>query len=141
MPTKIDVEPTDKKTAREAEPLTIIGTPQMKVDAMAKVSGETLYADDLALPRMLFCKILRSPHPHARIVNIDVTKAQAMPGVVATRGSGFILESFVSQDEHRSVSTKCASSAIRWPRSPPSTRRRRSVRSVSSTSRTKSCRR
>ena len=78
MSTKIDVAPDEKTSAREAEPLSIIGKPNMKVDAMAKVSGETLFADDHALPRMLFCKLLRSPHPHARIVNVDVRKAQAM---------------------------------------------------------------
>ena len=104
MPTKIDVEPREKTTAREAEPLTIIGKPNMKVDAMAKVSGETLFADDLALPRMLFCKLLRSPHPHARIVNVDVRKAQAMAGVVATLVGSEVPIPFgilpVSQDEH-----------------------------------------
>ncbi len=104
MSTKIDVEPGEKTTAREAEPLTIIGKPNQKVDAMAKVSGETLFADDLALPRMLFCKILRSPHPHARIVNVDVSKAQAMPGVAATLVGTELPIPFgilpVSQDEH-----------------------------------------
>ena len=39
-----------------------------KVDAVAKVTGATNFADDLVLPRMLWCKLLRSPHPHARIV-------------------------------------------------------------------------
>ena len=104
MSTKIDVEPFEKTTAREAEPLTIIGKPNMKVDAMAKVSGETLFADDLALPRMLFCKLLRSPHPHARIVKVDVRKAQAMPGVAATLVGSELPIPFgilpVSQDEH-----------------------------------------
>ncbi len=104
MSTKVDVAPDEKTTAREAEPLTIIGKPKMKVDAMAKVSGETLFADDLALPRMLFCKLLRSPHPHARIVNVDVTKAQSMPGVTATLVGSELPIPFgilpVSQDEH-----------------------------------------
>src|SRR6202035_3945766 len=38
-------------------------------------------ADDISLPRMLYCKLLRSPHPHARIKKIDTTRAQAHPGV------------------------------------------------------------
>jgi 4-hydroxybenzoyl-CoA reductase alpha subunit len=104
MSTKTDVEPREKKTESEAEPLTIIGKPNMKVDAMAKVSGETLFADDLALPRMLFCKILRSPHPHARILKVDVSKARAMPGVAATLVGLELPIPFgilpVSQDEH-----------------------------------------
>ncbi len=104
MSTKIDVPPGEKTAAREAEPLTIIGKPNRKVDAMAKVSGETLFADDLALPRMLFCKLLRSPHPHARILSVDVRKAQAMPGVAATLVGSELPIPFgilpVSQDEH-----------------------------------------
>ncbi len=99
-----ELEPSETTTAREAEPLSIIGKPNMKVDAMAKVTGETLFADDLALPRMLFCKLLRSPHPHARIVKVDVRKAQAMPGVAATLVGSELPIPFgilpVSQDEH-----------------------------------------
>jgi 4-hydroxybenzoyl-CoA reductase alpha subunit len=61
----------------------IIGKPHPKVDSMGKVTGETQYADDIVLPRMLHCKLLRSPLPHARIVHIDTSKAEAMPGVHA----------------------------------------------------------
>ncbi len=63
--------------------LNIIGKPWQKVDAMGKVMGETVFADDLVLPRMLFCKILRSPHPHALIRFIDVGPALERFGVVA----------------------------------------------------------
>jgi 4-hydroxybenzoyl-CoA reductase alpha subunit len=51
------------------------------VDGRAKVTGQTRFADDLFLPRMLHCKLLRSPLPHARIVSIDVSRARAHPGV------------------------------------------------------------
>jgi 4-hydroxybenzoyl-CoA reductase alpha subunit len=61
----------------------VIGKPWMKVDAMSKVKGETVFADDLILPRMATCKILRSPHPHARITYIDPTPALERPGVLA----------------------------------------------------------
>ncbi len=63
--------------------LTTIGKPLMKVDAMQKVTGETKYADDLFLPRMLYARTLRSPHPHARIIGIDASRALALPGVFA----------------------------------------------------------
>jgi 4-hydroxybenzoyl-CoA reductase alpha subunit len=66
-----------------SETLQIIGKPWMKVDAMSKVKGETVFADDLFLPRMAYCKILRSPHPHARILHIDPTQAMERPGVLA----------------------------------------------------------
>ncbi|HSF04232.1 MAG TPA: molybdopterin cofactor-binding domain-containing protein, partial [Methylomirabilota bacterium] len=62
---------------------TLIGRPLPKVDAWAKVTGETRYADDLVLPRMAHAKLLRSPHPHARIRRIDTTRARALPGVFA----------------------------------------------------------
>src|SRR3981189_3552940 len=61
----------------------VVGKPLPKVDAAAKVTGRAVYADDLLLPRTLHCRIMRSPHPHARIVSIDTSAAQRMPGVLA----------------------------------------------------------
>src|SRR6266478_6744354 len=61
----------------------IIGTPRPKVDAYAKVTGRALYADDIMLPRMLYGLLLRSPHPHARIISIDTRRAIELPGVLA----------------------------------------------------------
>src|SRR2546423_13550010 len=61
----------------------VVGKPLPKVDAAAKVTGRALYADDIALPRTLHCKILRSPHPHARILSIDTSAAKRMPGVLS----------------------------------------------------------
>jgi CO/xanthine dehydrogenase Mo-binding subunit len=76
----------------------------LKVDAMAKVSGETVFADDLSLPRMLHCKLKRSPHPHARIRAIDTRRAEELPGVVATLVGSELPVPFgilpISQDEH-----------------------------------------
>jgi len=84
--------------------LTIIGQSLPKVDAAAKVTGQTLFADDLVLPRMLYARLLRSPHPHARIRRIDAAKAAAHPGVVATLVGSELPIPFgilpVSQDEH-----------------------------------------
>jgi len=106
--TKIGVKPRVKapsppKPASE-QTLHIIGQPLPKVDAMAKVCGETVFVDDLSLPRMLYCKIKRSPHPHARILKVDTTGAQRLPGVVATLVGWELPIPFgilpVSQDEH-----------------------------------------
>src|SRR5216683_2231402 len=63
--------------------LKVVGKPFRKVDARAKCTGQTKFADDIVLPRMLFCKILRSHEPHALIKNIDLSKALALPGVIA----------------------------------------------------------
>lgn len=62
---------------------TVIGRPLPKIDAWGKVTGETKYADDLILPRMAYAKLLRSPHPHARIRRIDTARARVLPGVYA----------------------------------------------------------
>jgi 4-hydroxybenzoyl-CoA reductase subunit alpha len=59
----------------------VIGKPRRRVDGRAKVTGLTRFADDVMLPRMLHCKLLRSPHPHAVIESIDVSRAQTRPGV------------------------------------------------------------
>ena len=61
----------------------VIGRPLPKVDAWAKVVGETKYADDLFMPRMAYAKLLRSAHAHARIRSIDTSRARALPGVLA----------------------------------------------------------
>src|SRR5262245_43009018 len=65
------------------ESFAVIGERNRKVDGPGKVTGRALYTDDIVLPGMLHAKILRSPHPHARIVSIDTTLAEALPGVHA----------------------------------------------------------
>jgi len=66
-----------------ASKLSVIGQSLPKIDAWAKVTGETKYADDMVLPRMAHAKLLRSAHPHALIRRIDTTRAAALPGVYA----------------------------------------------------------
>src|SRR3981189_1124945 len=61
----------------------VVGQPLPRVDAVTKVTGRAVYADDIMLPRTLHCRILRSPHPHARIVSIDTSAARRMAGVKA----------------------------------------------------------
>ena len=60
-----------------------VGTSPVKLDGSAKVRGQAVYADDIALPRMLHCKILRAQAPHARILSVDTGAARRIPGVVA----------------------------------------------------------
>jgi 4-hydroxybenzoyl-CoA reductase alpha subunit len=61
----------------------LIGKPVPRVDARAKVTGKAKYAADYSLPDMLWCKLLRSPYPHARILNIDTSRAERLSGVKA----------------------------------------------------------
>jgi 4-hydroxybenzoyl-CoA reductase alpha subunit len=86
-----------------AEELSVVGRSLTKPDAMSKVSGQTKFADDLMLPRMLFGRILRSAYPHARVLSIDVSRARALPGVLAVLTGDDLPIKFgilpVSQDE------------------------------------------
>lgn len=65
------------------EPLEHIGKPLPRPDAVAKVMGEALYSDDYLFEGMLHGATLRSAHPYARILEIDTSAAQAIPGVRA----------------------------------------------------------
>lgn len=71
---------TDKLRNRKSEQQ-LIGSPMRKIEGLDKSTGRAVYTDDIALPGMLHAKILRSPHPHARIVSIDVSHALALDGV------------------------------------------------------------
>ena len=61
--------------------LEVVGKPRRRVDGRSKVTGQLRFADDLSLPRMLHCKLLRSPHPHALVEEIRTEKAAQHPGV------------------------------------------------------------
>jgi CO/xanthine dehydrogenase Mo-binding subunit len=63
--------------------LKIVGTSPVKHDGIDKVTGRAKFGADLYLPGMLVGKILRSPHPHARIKSIDISAAEKLPGVKA----------------------------------------------------------
>lgn len=73
---RLIVAPTD-------EELRVVGKPEPKVDGLKLVQGKPAFAADVQMPGMLYAKILRSPHAHARIRRIDVSKARALPGVHA----------------------------------------------------------
>ncbi len=82
----------------------VVGHPRRRVDGRAKVTGQTRFADDIILPRMLHCRLLRSTAPHALIKSIDTSRAEAVDGVhLVLTGESFpipygILP--VSHDEH-----------------------------------------
>lgn len=60
-----------------------VGTSPIRPDGVPKVTGIAQYGADYSLPGMLWAKILRSPHAHARIRSINTSKAEALPGVKA----------------------------------------------------------
>ena len=62
---------------------TVLGSRPPRLDALAKVTGRAQYTADLDLPGMLYGVFVRSAYAHRRIKHLDVSKAQALPGVVA----------------------------------------------------------
>ncbi len=73
-------KPAEKKTGKAYD---VIGTRPVRHDGTDKVTGRALFGADIHLPGMLYGAMLRSPHAHARILSIDTSLAEALPGVHA----------------------------------------------------------
>jgi xanthine dehydrogenase YagR molybdenum-binding subunit len=74
--------PADPKFAWPAE-RAVLGTSVKRLDGPDKVTGRARYTFDITRPGMLYGRIVRSPHPHARVVSVDLRAAQRAPGVKA----------------------------------------------------------
>ena len=61
-----------------------VGRDSKRKDGLAKVTGTEMFTADVSLPGMLHARVLRSPHPHARIVSVDASEAEAMGAVCLT---------------------------------------------------------
>ncbi|HWN42606.1 MAG TPA: molybdopterin cofactor-binding domain-containing protein [Thermoanaerobaculia bacterium] len=97
-------EPVRKPEPEPERDFNIVGKPFRRVDGRAKVTGATRFADDLAFPRMVFMRLVRSTVPHALIKSIDLSEAGKVPGVLGfLTGKDFLIPFGilpVSQDEH-----------------------------------------
>src|ERR1700727_244383 len=82
MPNKID-KPAKEKQREYGSGHKLVGKNYVTPDLYAKVTGKSRYAEDFRAEGMLFCKLLLSPLPHARVRRIDAREALAMPGVKA----------------------------------------------------------
>ncbi len=69
--------------SRDVPSMAVVGQPEIKVDAVRLAKGNPAFTDDIDLRNMLYAKVLRSPHAHARIISIDDSRARALPGVHA----------------------------------------------------------
>lgn len=67
----------------DTTPLRVVGQPHSRLEGRDKVSGRARYAADVRLPGLLYARVLRSPHPHARITQLDTCRAECAPGVHA----------------------------------------------------------
>ena len=74
---------SQEQTTRPVRPMNTVGHDVPRIDAYERVTGKATYTRDVRLPGMLYARVLRSPHPHARIRSVDVSRAEALPGVRA----------------------------------------------------------
>ncbi len=108
----------------------VIGTRPTRAEAVDKVTGRGLFGPDISVPGMLWGKIVRSPHAHARILSIDIRRAQALDGVcavvtaqdlsqIAHMGEGvpgkFLCDRYLASDKALYVGHPVAAVAARTP--------------------------
>lgn len=74
--------------SRDVPVMQVVGKPEIKVDALRLVRGNSAFVDDIDMRDMLFARLVRSPHAHARIVSIDDSRARTLPGVRAVLHHG-----------------------------------------------------
>ena len=107
---KVTGEILDKSDWMTKKKLSVIGKPLRKIDAMAKCAGETVFADDLNLPRTIYAKLLHSPHPHARLLSINAARALKLDGVFAVITGGDLPQKFgimpSTEDEEALITEK-----------------------------------
>ncbi len=102
--TRANTQPSPMLQTKGSGEQRVVGARGRKPGALDKAIGKIPYTDDIALPRMAHGRILRSPHPHARIVRIDTSRAEALPGVFAVMTGAELPEPFCiipwTPDEH-----------------------------------------
>jgi len=75
--------PPESKERPDEDKMQIVGRTPPRVEGEAKVTGKSIYTADIELPGMAYGKALRSPYPHAKLVKINTSKAESLPGVFA----------------------------------------------------------
>jgi len=97
--------------------MSAVGQSATRLEGIEKVTGRAQYSYDVRLPNQLYAAVLRSPHPHARIVRIDTSRAEALPGVHAVISSAnapkipWFTDSFVFDTTVRYVGDEVAAVA------------------------------
>jgi len=95
----------------------VVGKRIPRVDGSIKATGEAEFTVDVVLPKMLYGKILRSPCPHARILGIDTSKAEALPGVKAVisgKDTGLVRFSFIDTPHYPADQCPLAIDKVRF---------------------------
>ncbi len=95
----------------------VVGKRIPRVDGGVKVTGEAQFTADVVLPKMLYGKILRSPYPHAKILSIDTTEAEALPGVkvvISGKDTGVVRFSFIDTPRYPADQCPLAVDKVRF---------------------------
>lgn len=107
----VEVWPVDRE-------MSAVGLPATRLEGIEKVTGRAQYSYDVRLPNQLYAAVLRSPHPHARLIRIDTSRAEALPGVHAVISSAntpkipWFTDSFVFDTTVRYVGDEVAAVAV-----------------------------
>jgi CO/xanthine dehydrogenase Mo-binding subunit len=110
----LHVEAQPQVRLKDADKLKVIGAPVQRVDIPAKVSGGAAYVQDMRLPGMLHARVVRPPHPGARLVGLDAGGVQAMPGVTQVVRDGNYL-AVVAEHEFQAIKAmRALAAAARW---------------------------
>src|SRR5262249_53878495 len=97
MTTTEPLPPEVQAEVDEAQPPgKVIGTRMLRREDPALLAGEARYTDDLVVPNALSIAVVRSPYAHARITNVDVSGALAMPGVRAAFSGADLLDEWAA---------------------------------------------
>ena len=102
--------------AQAQKEFSIVGKSTPRIDAYERVTGQAQYTGDIQLPGMLYARVLRSTVPHAKIISIDTSKAEKLPGVKAIIHQGntqIPWSSGATPINGSSLTIRCAMSAIR----------------------------
>ena len=92
----------------------VVGRNVTKIDAFKLVRGEPVFTDDFRREGMLYAKVLRSPHAHARIVSIDTSRAEALEGVKAVLTADDVPETFYGVSPARYDEQVLAADRVRY---------------------------
>jgi CO/xanthine dehydrogenase Mo-binding subunit/aerobic-type carbon monoxide dehydrogenase small subunit (CoxS/CutS family) len=113
----LGVPRTDQSEVNEVGQYKVVGQELPRVDAGVKVTGQAEFTVDVVLPGMLHGKILRSPYPHARILSIDISRAEALPGVKAVitgQDTGAVRFSFIDTPRYPADQSPLAIDKVRF---------------------------
>jgi nicotinate dehydrogenase subunit B len=109
---EIERETADDAPLTSPEDFTVMGKPALRVDAVARVTGQSVYSQDVIVPGMVHAKVLRPPSFGAKLVEVDTSIAERMPGVVQVARDGDLVAVLAETDEQAEAAARVLQS--RW---------------------------